>query len=104
MGMIVTDESFETSPTPSLLYFWVAWCGACHLLSQLVAKLEPEYPDLNFGIIYADENPKLSADIVIYPTVWFVSPTKNFKYIGLPEEHNLREFIEQAKRGRLPTI
>lgn len=43
----ITQETVETavlqSPLPVLLDFWAEWCPPCHMVSQWLARLAPDY-------------------------------------------------------------
>ena len=58
----ITDETFETdvlgSDLPVVVDFWAPWCGPCHALEPVLARLEDQAGGrVEFAKLNVDKNP-----------------------------------------------
>ena len=65
MAIDVTEATFEQevlkSETPVLVDFWAEWCGPCHAVSPVLAKIAEERKDeLKLVKVNIDEEQSLS--------------------------------------------
>jgi thioredoxin 1 len=72
----VTDASFEQevleADGPVLVDFWAPWCGPCHAITPILARLEDQAGDrIAFTKLNIDQNPVAASryGVLAIPTV-----------------------------------
>ena len=62
--IVVTTASYDRllkeSTKPIVLDFWASWCGPCRMMDPIFAQASAERPDIVFGKVNVDEEPKLA--------------------------------------------
>lgn len=59
----LTDDNFHTEVARGrfVVDFWAGWCGPCHMIAPVIAKLASERNDVRFGKVNVDDNPRTAA-------------------------------------------
>ena len=59
----LTDANFhsEVASGRTVVDFWAAWCGPCRTIAPVIDALAAERPDVRFGKLNVDENPRTAA-------------------------------------------
>ena len=102
--LIITEQNFEEKIAKSeklcVIDLYADWCGPCRMLAPTLAELESEYPDVVFGKINVDEQPKLAAAFHVesIPLVAFVKDNTFVDMsLGFVPKATLAKLIEQYK-------
>jgi thioredoxin 1 len=66
----VTDDTFTSevlqASDPTLVDFWAAWCGPCHMIAPIVEEIAGEYSDrLKVAKMDVDANPNTPGQLGI---------------------------------------
>ena len=58
--IVLTDSNFDdvVKGAPMVVDFWAAWCGPCRVIGPVIDALAAERPDVRFGKLNVDENPR----------------------------------------------
>jgi len=62
MRQILDNElgTIKESKGVKVIDFWAAWCGPCKMYSPIFEKVEQDFPEVEFGKVNVDDNPKIS--------------------------------------------
>ena len=102
--LIITEQNFEEKIAKSeklcVIDLYADWCGPCRMLAPTLEELEAEYPDVVFGKINVDNQPKLAAAFHVesIPLVAFVKDNTFVDMsLGFVPKATLAKLIEQYK-------
>lgn len=98
----ITEETFESTVKEGivLLDWWAAWCGPCRRFAPIFEEAAGKYPDVVFGKIDTEAEPRLAAtyDIRSIPTVMgFRDGILLFSQPGLLSAPQLDEVVTKLK-------
>lgn len=96
--LTIDDANFATVTNVGLVVvdFYAEWCRPCHLLADMLNKLESQNPGVKFGKVNIDENSQTTQEYSInaVPTVILFKNGKSVKrFVGLQTENALNEAI-----------
>ncbi len=101
--IVVTEASFDQlvkqSAKPIVLDFWAPWCGPCRMMDPVFAEVSIERPDIVFGKVNVDEQPKLAQkyDIQAIPTLLVIVNGKVVKTnVGVISKGALLQLLDEA--------
>ena len=101
--VVVTTASFDQlikdSKKPIVLDLWAPWCGPCKIMDPVFAELSVERPDVVFGKVNVDEEPKLAQkyEIRAIPTMLVVVDGKVVKTsVGVLKKEALLQLLDAA--------
>ena len=59
----LTDANFreQIGSGPAVVDFWAGWCGPCRRIAPVIEELAAERPDIRFGKLEVDQNPRTAA-------------------------------------------
>ena len=94
----IDDANFSAiiSNGLSVVDFYAEWCRPCHLLADVLVKLEKQNPGAKFGKVNIDENSYTTQQFGInaVPTIILFKDGKVLKrFVGLQNESVLNEAI-----------
>ena len=100
--IVLTSENFsaETAAGLTVVDFWASWCGPCRMLSPIVEELAAELPDVKFGKVNVDEQPRLAMQFRVdaIPTLVFMRDGKAVNQsVGLVPKENLQAMIAASR-------
>jgi thioredoxin 1 len=88
----LTKETFTEfiSTGLSLVDFWAAWCGPCHMQLPIVEQVSTLMPTVNVGKVNVDDEPEIAAKLGI-SSIPYIAVFKNGvevgHFIGLQQLH-----------------
>jgi thioredoxin 1 len=97
------DQLVKESKKPVVLDFWASWCGPCKMMDPIFAEAARERPDVMFGKVNVDEEPKLAQkfEIRAIPTLVIVVDGKVVKTsVGLLKKEALLELVDEAVKKK----
>ena len=106
--IVVTTASFDQlvkdSKKPIVLDFWAAWCGPCKMMDPIFREAALERPDVVFGKVNVDQEPKLAQryEIRAIPTLLVIVDGKVAKTgVGMMKKEALLQLVDEAvKKAR----
>jgi thioredoxin 1 len=101
-----TDSNFEAevlkSEQPVLVDFWAEWCMPCRMLAPTIEKIATDYSGkVKVGKVDTDANRDISVKygISAIPTViLFKGGQVAQKFVGLRQERDFREALDEAQK------
>jgi thioredoxin 1 len=101
-----TDANFEQevlkSEQPVLVDFWAEWCMPCRMLAPTIDKIAADYNGkVKVGKVDTDSNRDISVKygISAIPTViLFKGGQVAQKFVGLRQERDFREALDEAQK------
>jgi thioredoxin 1 len=100
---VVTTASFDQlikdSKKPIVLDFWASWCGPCKMMDPIFREVASERPDVVFGKVNVDQEPKLAQkyEIRAIPTLVVLVDGKVVKTgVGVMKKEALLELVDEA--------
>jgi len=101
--VVVTTASFDQlmkdSKKPIVLDFWASWCGPCKMMDPIFREVASERPDVVFGKVNVDQEPKLAQkyEIRAIPTLVVLVDGKVVKTgVGVMKKEALLELVDEA--------
>ena len=99
------DQLLKEAGKPIVLDFWAAWCGPCRKMDPIFAEASVEKPDVIFGKVNVDQEPKLAEkyDIRAIPTLLVITDGKVVKRsVGLLTKEALLQLLDEAVQKKRP--
>jgi thioredoxin 1 len=105
--VVVTTASFDQlikgSTKPIVLDFWASWCGPCKMMDPIFREVAVERPDVVFGKVNVDEEPKLAQkyEIRAIPTLLAIVDGKVVKTsVGLLKKEALLQLLDEVVKKK----
>ncbi|MBR0462283.1 MAG: thioredoxin [Erysipelotrichaceae bacterium] len=100
MKIVDREEFNELKKEGNLVVdFYADWCGPCKMLGPVMETVAEDYPEVTFVKVNVDEEPELaeSYGIMSIPSVFFLKDGEIVKqFLGLQQERNIREMLDEA--------
>lgn len=93
------DQLLKQSTKPVVLDFWASWCSPCRMMDPVFAEVSVERPDIVFGKVNVDEQPKLAQQygIQAIPTLLVIVNGKVVKTnVGVIKKEALLQLLDAA--------
>lgn len=79
-----------------LVDFYATWCGPCKMISPLLEKLEPQFPDIKFLKLDTEEVPEIASQFTVsnVPTFLFFKDGQQIDVVKGAAPAKLKASIE----------
>jgi thioredoxin 1 len=105
--LVVTAASFDQlikeATKPIVLDFWASWCGPCRMMDPIFREVAEERPDVVFGKVNVDEQPKLAQkyEIRAIPTLLVIVDGRVVKTsVGVMKKEALLQLVDEVVKQK----
>lgn len=96
----LTDADFRTqiASGKAVVDLWAPWCGPCRMIAPIIEQLASERPDIRFGKLNVDENPRTAQEVGVRGIpliVFFKDGTETGRVVGAVPRQQLESAIRQ---------
>lgn len=92
------EDEVLKSDKKVLLDFYADWCGPCRMLSVVIDKIAPEYPEIKICKVNVDEQPELASSygVMTIPALFVVENGKVIKNaVGAKNKTELLKLLNE---------
>ena len=92
------SEFIQYSDLPILIDLWADWCGPCKMMAPHFAEVAKAYPQVVFGKIDTEQNPRLSQafNVRSIPTLVLMNKTTEVARIsGALRTPDLKQWLDE---------
>jgi thioredoxin len=78
--------------------FWAAWCGPCRMIAPVIEELAAERPEVRFGKLNVDENPRTATAFKVQGIpllVFFKDGVERGRVVGAVPRQRIESAIAQ---------
>jgi len=96
----LSDTNFksEIEKGKTVVDFWAAWCGPCRMIAPVIEQLAAERPDVRFGKLNVDQNPRTAAEFGVQGIpllVFFKDGVERGRVVGARPRQQIESAISQ---------
>ena len=96
----MTDSTFreQIAQGKSVVDLWAPWCGPCRMIAPVIEQLASERPDIRFGKLNVDENPRTAQEVGVRGIpliVFFKDGAETGRVVGAVPRQQLESAIRQ---------
>lgn len=96
----LSDSNFksEIGKGKTVVDFWAAWCGPCHMIAPIIGQLAAERPDIRFGKLNVDQNPRTASEFRVQGIpllVLFKDGVERGRVVGAVPRQQIESAISQ---------